>query len=333
MALKFLWADKVQLISAIGIVILLAGCNSIEGVVNPLSLTGKAFLQFYFVAGLSAILVAIALQSWLFRKNCMSQSPKKLDLYESACLVGEIRLADTAIVSLIQKGYLEIEEDEEEHKGKYRILKLKVLKDADEACHPIESAMLAGIPESQGLRQIQGVIENLSIKTQEQLQAQKLLMNPELLRSVRLYPALLIAIVLSVGGVRIAIGLSHDRPVGYLVSLCLLLAIFGWFSIWQAPERRWRSPVGDRRLEALRNDNRSLSEGNSSPENLAYGFALFGSAVLVGDEFGDLRSILTPVILPGIGSIGDGGCGAYGGDFSGGDGGGCGGGGCGGCGG
>ncbi len=331
--LQSLWVGKTSLVSAIGILILLTGCNSIEGAVNPLSFTGKTFLQFYAVAGLNTVFVAIAWQSWLLRKNYMSQSQENLALYESACLVGENRLADTAIVSLIQKGYMEIEEPEAESKGKHRILKLKVIKDADEDCHPIESAMLAGIPGSQGLRQIHGVLEELSTKVREQLQGQKLLMDGELLRSVRLYPALLIAAVLGLGGVRILIGLSHDRPVGYLVILCLLLAGYGWFGIWQAPEKRWRSPAGDRLLEKLRKKNCSLSEGEIPSEKLAYGFALFGSTVLMGDGFGDLRSILTPVILPGLGSVGDSGCGAYGGDFSGGDGSGCGGGGCGGCGG
>jgi uncharacterized protein (TIGR04222 family) len=330
--LKAWQGNKANLVAAIGVLLLLTGCNAIEGFPKPFSFTGKEFLLFYLIISGVSLVSAIAWQAWLLRKNYKLQSQENLDLYESACLVGETRLADTAIVSLIQKGYMKIEEPDPASKGKNRILQLKVIKDADEDCHPIESAMLAGIPGSQGLRQIHGVVEDLAIGMREQLQGQKLLMDAQQLRSVRLYPALLIATVLGFGGVRILIGLSRDRPVGYLVTLCSFLAIFGWFSIWQALEGRWRSPAGDRLLEKLRENNRSLYKGEIPSEELAYGFALFGSTVFVGDEFGDLRSVLTPVILPGMESMGDSGCGAYGGDFSGGDSG-CGGGGCGGCGG
>jgi len=158
---------------------------------------------------------------------------------------------------------------------------------------------------------------------------------PERALLARLVPALLMAMVLVLGIAKVIVGISRNRPVIFLVFLCIatmiLVAVFG-----KLPAVRTRS--GDRLMASLRRRNSALqATARSAPQNLAdtdlaLAIALFGPAVLASGALRDLRQALWPVNTSweGGSSCGGASCGGGGGGCSGG---GCGGGGCGGCGG
>src|SRR5262249_37307681 len=135
--------------------------------------------------------------------------------------------------------------------------------------------------------------------------------------------------LLVLGLMKINVGVSRGRPVGFLVVLCVLTGIVALALLIKRPHRSRR---GDRALARLKGENaalrhapRSLST-RVSADDLALAVALFGTAVLVGGPLADLRTALMPPPSAGGGDCGSS-CGGGGGC-----GGGCGGGGCGGCG-
>ena len=151
------------------------------------------------------------------------------------------------------------------------------------------------------------------------------------------FASFLIAIVAPIYGVlKINIGVERERPVGFLIVLCIVSTIMALFLL----KRPLRTRYGDRQLEAMRKSSVYLksvgyNHTNATGADVAMGVALFGLAAMAGSAYAtDLRRLAPQ---PGSSSCSGGGCSGSssscssgGGD--GGGGGGCGG-GCGGCGG
>lgn len=141
---------------------------------------------------------------------------------------------------------------------------------------------------------------------------------------IRIYPALVVAVVATVGWVKVAIGLSRNRPVGFLVVGCCVVSFIAILFLFFRP---WATRRGRQLLAHLKTTNSALRTTASidadrlTGDDLSLCFALFGIDS-IGAQHNNLKSMLRPV--PSCGSSG---CGGGGG----GCGGGCGGGGCGGC--
>jgi uncharacterized protein (TIGR04222 family) len=161
-------------------------------------------------------------------------------------------------------------------------------------------------------------LESLSLEPikllQKKLVSLGLLVAPKNQIKALIYPSILMGLLLLLGITKICVGISRDKPVGFLITFCILLFSLS-FSLF-APVHRSR--YGDRIFNHLQAEGKHFKTSLYTPE----GFALFGAVVLVGEPLlATLHNILT--VSSGGGS----------GDGGGGGGGGCGGGGCGGCGG
>jgi uncharacterized membrane protein YgcG len=136
-----------------------------------------------------------------------------------------------------------------------------------------------------------------------------------------------------VAGIKIAIGLSRNRPVSFLV----LLAI-GFFAVAAVMTRGRRTVLGDRVLgdltalfDALRERADELRPNTTTGE-LALLMAVFGVGAVPVGAFPFVRAFIRPATT-NTSSCGTSGCGSSSGSSCGGGGSSCGGGGCGGCGG
>jgi uncharacterized protein (TIGR04222 family) len=159
----------------------------------------------------------------------------------------------------------------------------------------------------------------------------------------RIVPAMVMWAVAGVGGVKIVVGLSRDKPVGFLVFAVIATVVVSLLFL----SRRRVTPRGERLVEQLRKRRKNLgsidpiNSANIATNDIAYAVALFGASTLaVGEWEAYVQAIQSYHYAHGnsgggcggaTGGCGTAGCGT-GGCSSGCGGGGCGG-GCGGCGG
>ena len=305
-------------------ILMLAGC---EQSANPFEWHGPEFLQFFAVLyGVCVLAAFLVRQAFLGNGEGPPADEWQLSVYEKAYLHGGRDLAlATVIANLTAQNQLEAD------RGKRR---MRSTADASTFGDPLERAVIRATASITGARYetIQRVVRPQLDEIETSLRRQGLWVNGESVASAIGLPFLVACLPLVTGLAKIAIGISRDRPVGFLVFGCLAALMLNCFFL-QAPRR---SRYGDAVLDEFR---RSKPNGQysgrwrSSPaEELAIGIALFGLPILDGGEFAYLRPMLTPIQTTG----GDGGstCGSSSscGGSSGCGGGGCGGGGCGGCG-
>jgi uncharacterized protein (TIGR04222 family) len=148
-------------------------------------------------------------------------------------------------------------------------------------------------------------------------------------RAARLKRLLLGLMALGIVGViKILIGLSLGRPVGFLVLMMIVAMAIAAAISFPRLTARGKAALKDitNLYSGLRMQIYSSSPGGASAE-LAMFAAVFGVAELAATPFGYAQTL-----FPGATSSSSGGCGSSDGGGCGGGGGGCGGGGCGGCG-
>ncbi|HJU69040.1 MAG TPA: TIGR04222 domain-containing membrane protein [Gemmatimonadaceae bacterium] len=151
----------------------------------------------------------------------------------------------------------------------------------------------------------------------------------------RVIPALVLVAVLLLGIAKIMIGVSRDRPVGFLVGLCLLVAGGATWLLVAGPQR---SLLGDKVLDRLRSANAGLQQTAAvkpdrlSSDDLGLAVGLFGASAIATGPMGDLSRAMTHERAKQTDRRGHSSCSSCGSGCGGGScGGGCGG-GCGGCG-
>lgn len=294
----------------------LTGCDKS---VNPLEWPGPAFLPFFislflFVAGLA----------WMVRhqlRGPITGPPAEdwqLHPYEIAFLNGGPQLAlVTAIARLTAAGRITVNRIS----GRIRVIDSTPLDGS-----VLDRALLRLADKPGGI--LPDKMREIGKPSLQQLEAdlrrQQLWVDSHRAVQVQLIPFALSLIPLAIGVTKINIGIARDRPVGFLISLCLMAAITS-FCFLVKPRR---SRYGDQVLRTLQTGKTSLQgstrRGAPVPE-LTLGLALFGFAELVKSEYEYFRNTL--VVNNSIAGVGDGGS-----SSSCGGGGGCGGGGCGGCG-
>lgn len=295
---------------------------------NPLELRGPEFLLFYVVALMVAAAMALALRER--SRGPADDDPRgagRLSTEDAAYLAGGLpQVLQLGLAELIKREHVELDATT----SRLRALK-PLTREASEAMrtlHRIIDAsgsmalkdLEAGAAAAWAGRYDRLVREGLMLSHAESLRA----------RLLGLAPA---ALLLLVGATKINIGISRDRPVGYLLVLCCVTVVLmaGYFA---APLKRSRR--GDRHLEALRARNVALREtAHQDPDRLGYAdfsmaVALYGVDGLGGSQMSRLQQALHPAASRSGGS-GDAGTGCSSGG-GGSCGGGCGGGGCGGCG-
>lgn len=308
--------------------IFMTSCQVISKLPNPINFTGAEFLTFYIAAGV----IGIAFASWLrfylrLPENTNKQHPE-LNTYEIAFLAGgNERMIITAIASLIKQGYVELKKEKLRSK---LVLKSMLDHNAD----PVEKAVLQFIAITNGdLKEVLQKTPKVEDMIRSRLQNFGLFLNNEQQLKAQIYPSLIVVILLGLGLGKLLVGISRDKPIGFLVICIFILLYFGARFFIKPPHR---SLYGDRALNGLTARSQDLKTTQSDSE-IPLAVALFGITVLITDNaLADLPQMLASATAAGGGGDGGGWGGGGGwGDGDGGDGGGGGGGGggCGGCGG
>jgi uncharacterized protein (TIGR04222 family) len=299
---------------------------------NPLDFQGREFLSFYLSVASTVTLFAYFLR-WYLRQPAKKSSGAVVSLhpYETAYLAGgQNRAIDAAIISLIQHGHLKPEPE---------LRTLVPQSPLPHNSHPLEQAIEQAARSSGEVDQVRVSVANATDQICNHLKSLNLLMTESQNKAAQKLPAIGVFAVLLLGISKILVGISRDKPVGFLVVLCMITAIIGCCFLCVPV---FRSRYGDRVLADLKarylNQQRVKSANTmlTTDPQLVLAFGLFGTVVLAESSLIDLRKVLAPPPNSADGGGGDG-CGGggdsggSGGGDSGGGGGGCGG--CGGCGG
>jgi uncharacterized protein (TIGR04222 family) len=150
------------------------------------------------------------------------------------------------------------------------------------------------------------------------LERRGLLMTRAETATLRWWTALPFITIFGLGIVKLAIGISRDKPVGFLTVFLVVTAVAIALALFSG-DRRTRAGV--RMVGDAREKLRRLKSAPTR-EEMGLAVALFGTGVLAASAYSDFHDLRRS---SGDGGGGDGGCGSDGGS-------GCGGGGCGGCG-
>jgi uncharacterized protein (TIGR04222 family) len=289
---------------------LLSGCVTTNSI-NPLDWTGEEFLAVYIPLSIGCVMAAYLLRYYLRQPHQSKVAVQQitLDPYETAYLSSPEQAVNGAIVSLLEQGLIEINTTSQ-------TIRLKEMP--GNAAHPLECKVAQLIQNSPGLL---SEVLRLGLQNtqdiQRKLQQMQLLLSERQAKIARLYPALLIGLLMMFGLVRLVVGMSKGRPIGFLMMIGFALLVLS-APLLSMPLHR--SGYGDQVWEHLKKKfSADWLQNPSSNYILAYAF--IGVTALNSPIFDDFRTVITP---PSSG--GDGG-----GDGGGGCGGGCGG--CGGCGG
>lgn len=295
---------------------------------NPFDLTGPEFLGVYVNVFLMVATVAAILR-WSLR-DPSDEAPElaeQLDPYDIAYLAGKEQLAvNAAMATLIQESVLQANASER---------KLYVTNIHYEPEHRLERAVLAAAGGELGraIKDVREKVNPFAARPRKRLQESGLLVGDTTALAIQFWPTLLVLLVAGFGAIKVALGLSRDKPVLFLIVACVVTVLVAFIGFARKPHRTRR---GDKLLKHLKVEHAALEyTANRQPANLAgadlaMAMGLFGMGVLAAGSLAHLRTALRP---PRSSSECGGGCGSSGCGGGGGCGGGCGGGGCGGCGG
>ncbi len=306
-------------VTLLGVLVMPLFIVSCAGVVpdsiNPMKFDAAGFLWFY---GLSSLFFAIYS---LYLRSVMSKpevNGKPLDvtltLEELAHLAnGPQQAVDVALVSLLQRGSVELDKDNSSYCYWRPIL--KVIR-PDEAQTPLEAAVLVHAAQPNAT---QKKIRNGDLSTAKQhslrLEALGLYVPSNQLKKAQVRIGLLCMVLLIIGFVRVLHGLEIGKPVGYLIMIMFVLFFLG-LSI--SFTRLCRSHYGDAVLDYEKRKNLNIDRTTS--DGLLHLVATVGLTALAGTAFADVESAL----INSRSSV-SGGAGSSGGDGGGGGCGGCGG--------
>ncbi|MBX3433056.1 MAG: TIGR04222 domain-containing membrane protein [Pirellulales bacterium] len=289
---------------------------------NPLDMPGPSFLGFYAVLLACATLAAFVLRKALAGGDEFAPLPE-LDPYETAVLAaGEPGAVRIALAELMLADVATAVPDDDR--------KLQIVKQEPPELHPLVQAVYRGI-EARGEATIDQAVKSglpTAAKIGAKLEDQALVPGSMGRLAATLLPALVVFGVVALGAAKINVGLNRNKPVLFLVLLCLGAAVIG--ATFLRPVRRTRR--GDRLLRSLRSQYSELAQGTrfevAEPHEQAYAMGLFGLSTLATSALGmtTIAHMLEPPRNRG-GSGCSSGCSGSGGGS------GCGGGGCGGCGG
>jgi uncharacterized protein (TIGR04222 family) len=295
-----------------------AGCQGIANIPNIANFTGSEFLTFYFFVSVAVVFAAWILR-WYLRlpETNPSQKSPSLDPYEIAYLAGGApRVIDTAITSLMQKEYISVSGRTISVNGRNIALKVS---------HPVEKAVAKAIETYGYSYRIRSAVNKELGMIRDRLRQLGLFLTPSQSFKVRLYPAILVFSLVFLGVARMLVGMFRGRPIGYLASMCLVIAIIGIFLFFQ-DHTSTKSRYGDQFLVNLLNNKTPSVHFEQDDPRLLLSFALVGAVALSTTMFPELRTFFIPP-ASASGGGGDGGGDGGGGGCGGG---GCGGGGCGG---
>ena len=296
-----------------------AGCER----ANVFNFRGPEFLKFFGWFALGMFVVA---EIW--RRLLIAGIPtprpdtvSPLDPYEVAYLAGKGPLAvNAAVVALSHAGRANVTSG-----GEVKLLS----KPEPRGAHPLEQAIVRACvkPEGTPLKEIRPQAKGWLEEAQANLEERGLVYPRERARAARLWPLLFALIVPITALIKMIVGLSRGRPVGFLVLGLIVTLIYALARFCRWP---FRTPAANERLSSLRRDNAPLKshpieQSAAAAAALPMAIALFGLPVLQHTPHAALQKILVPRSAGdgsgdgcggscGSGCGGGGGCGGCGGD-------------------
>ena len=300
--------------------------------INPLDMPGPQFLKLYVVLMIAAAILARLLKRALVSPRWSDQRHIDLDPYEAAYLRGGARQAiDAANAMLAQRQLLKVS-------GSAHTVSTSGPLPA--GAHWFEQVVHHAISAT-STRQINDIRSSSLLtphtdRLASQLQQWGLIPDDQHWLTARTVSGLLMLALLLLGVAKVFVGVSRNRPVGFLILLCIVTGIITLVVINSRPAR---TRLGEQALTQLRGESAALQmAARTRPERLASGdvalaIGLFGIEALAftNDSWSDLKAALRPPVATGSSSSSSG-CGGGSSCSSSSCGGGCGG-GCGGCGG
>jgi uncharacterized protein (TIGR04222 family) len=281
---------------------------------NPFDLPGPQFLEFYLVLG---IVVVIAFR-WGLRRAEIGDRPELPlnDPYQIAFLRGgTAEAARIAVMSLIDRGLLEVTGNELERRGAPWLSSFQPIERAilERCAHPAPATAVLG----------DAGVAAACEAYRERLEELRLL--PDAAATARRWSwfAVAAALLLGIGAIKIVVALERGR---INVELLVILMVVGLAVLAGMAVRR-RTGLGDamladlnRLFRALRGRAASIARGAMTSDAMLLA-AVFGLAALPISAFPEVRRIYAQAASGGA----DGGSGSSCGSGCGGDGGGCGG--------
>jgi uncharacterized protein (TIGR04222 family) len=309
-------------LAAVSGLLLIAGC---QGGTFPgaalFDLRGPEFLKFYLVAFPLCALLAAGLRWWWRQPAAgdMAADPQDIDPYVVAHLVGRAhRVAVVALTQLAAVGAVRID-------NPFGVVKITRLGPLPEKAHPLETYLYENLPPTgaatllKTARRLRPACKPL----EDELVTRGWIPTPSNRARARWIPLLIAATPVVLGLIKIDVGLSRGKPVGFLVVFCVISLVAVLIGFGRMP---WRSRLGDIWLKRSRDTLQNLRWSPSTQERreLILAIGLFGAGVLAHTALAGVGEKLLPQDNAYSGG-GDGGSSSCGGGGDGGGGSGCGG--------
>lgn len=313
---RWVWRRGIAAVLALTAMASAASALAIEG--TPLDWSGSAFLKLYLVALLATTVAAVFWRRAL-RENGARPSTSGLGALEAAYLVGgPARCLDTAVADLLSQKIVRLDQ------GENRFVVGPEAGNLPAPTAALRRLMIGNGRSEHVFRQGLGLFDEVG----NRLRQLGLLLDTQSALRAAWLPALLPGLVLLMGVAKVYIGIQRDRPVGFLVMLCLVALVVTLFFALRLPSR---SRAGDQAIAGLHLQHARAARAPRESE-LPLAVALLGTTAMVGTAWAGYHSVRSP---PSSTSSSDSSSSSNSGSSDSGssDGGDSGGGGCGGCGG
>ena len=271
---------------------------------SPFDLTGGPFLQLYGILFAFTVIAGFIIPRWLRPEG---NRPRAVSVDELAWLAGgRPRFAEALVSRLLTRQALSITNN-------------KFTADRRDAGESTAERSVLALSPPTGWGTIENTLRIHAGAIEERLVGSGLLMDGGTVWQMRFWQTLPYLLLFGFGGIKLDVGLSRDKPIGFLAMLLIVTVIFALIR-FIAVDRKTRG--GREALaEAVSRSDRLRRAPATDETDMAV--ALFGTVVLAGSNWSGFHTMRSAS------------SGSDSGSSSGGDGGssGCGGGGGGGCGG
>jgi uncharacterized protein (TIGR04222 family) len=264
---------------------------------SPFDLTGGPFLQLYLVLFALTDIAGFIIPRWLRPEG---GTPRSVSVDELAFLAGgRPRFAEALVARLLSRGALSIT-------GGNRFA-----PEREAGGTAAERSVLALTPAAP-FNLIERTLRPHGEAVEARLIGSGLLMDGGTLWQMRFWQTLPYLLLFGFGAIKLDVGLSRDKPVGFLTALLIATAIFALIR-FIAVDRKTRG--GREALADARTRSDRLRRAPETGET-DMAVALFGTAVLAGSSwapFHQMRSASSSGDSGSSSSSSDGGCGGGGG--------------------
>lgn len=237
---------------------------------GPFDLNGQQFLVLYLVLAVVTVIIGAAIPRWLKPEG---RDGPLTDADQAAYLAGgDARLAEAVVARLLDARAATLVDKE------------LVIREAQAGRTRTELAVLR-LSSPAPWTAVSGALHEPAKAIRARLEERGLLIPPGEVSQIRLYQTMPYLLLMFFGALKVAIGLSRDKPVSILVVLLICTAI-GALARFSVIDRSTRA--GKRALdEALEREGRLKLAPASGETGMAV--ALFGTSVLVGSDLWDFH--------------------------------------------